>query len=293
MRWDFASVFANTDALPAGAVGTLRIFAICLVLGLSLGLLVGLGRYARSRSAYVPATMFVDFFRNTPVLVQILWSLLRTADPAAVLDQPAGGGVPGISLNSAAFSAEIYRGGIQSIDRGQWDGARAIGTDWAQAMRRIILPQALKPHDAASTNRRDRDLQHVDVASAVADVEPLQQGKLIASNFNPIEAYTAVAAHPLRPPLGRWRNSPTCSSGACGRTNDPAQGRRASPSASVQRTRPRHRPRRRPGRAHRDPGRFGLGQEHLAAPPQLHGDAGRRHRDVDGWVIGRRENEPR
>ena len=72
-RWDFASVFANTDALLVGAVGTLRIFAICLGVGLSLGLLVGLGRYSRSRWLYYPASAFVEFFRNTPVLVQILW----------------------------------------------------------------------------------------------------------------------------------------------------------------------------------------------------------------------------
>ena len=60
MRWDFASVFANTDALLAGAVGTVRIFAICLVLGLSLGLIVGLGRYGRNKWLYLPATAFVE-----------------------------------------------------------------------------------------------------------------------------------------------------------------------------------------------------------------------------------------
>ncbi len=73
MKWDFASVLDNTDALLVGLAGTLRMFAICLVLGLSLGLVVGLGRYARARWLYWPATAFVEFFRNTPVLVQILW----------------------------------------------------------------------------------------------------------------------------------------------------------------------------------------------------------------------------
>ena len=66
MRWDFASVLDNTDALLVGAAGTLRIFAICLVLGLSLGLIVGLGRYSRNRWLHIPATIFVEFFRNTP-----------------------------------------------------------------------------------------------------------------------------------------------------------------------------------------------------------------------------------
>ena len=194
MRWDFASVFDNTDALLVGAAGTLRIFAICLVLGLSLGLLVGLGRYSRNRLLHKPATIFVEFFRNTPVLVQILWFYFALPILLPFAISPLAAASLGISLNSAAFSAEIYRGGIQSIETGQWDGARALGMRWGQAMRRIILPQALKRMLPALTNRAIEIFKMSTLASAVAYVELLQQGKLIASlNYNPIEAYTAVA----------------------------------------------------------------------------------------------------
>jgi polar amino acid transport system permease protein len=194
MRWDFASVFANTDALLAGAVGTVHIFAICLVLGLSLGLVVGLGRYARTKWLYLPATAFVEFFRNTPVLVQILWFYFAMPLLVPFSIGPLAAASLGISLNSAAFSAEIYRAGIQSIERGQWDGARALGMRWGQAMRRIILPQAIKRMMPALTNRAIEIFKMSTLASAVAYVELLQQAKLIASlNFNPIEAYSAVA----------------------------------------------------------------------------------------------------
>ncbi|WP_439610054.1 amino acid ABC transporter permease [Reyranella sp.] len=194
MRWDFTSVFENTDALLVGAAGTLRIFAICLVLGLSLGLLVGLGRYSRNRWLHIPATIFVEFFRNTPVLVQILWFYFALPILLPFQISPLAAASLGISLNSAAFSAEIYRGGIQSIETGQWDGARALGMRWGQAMRRIILPQALKRMLPALTNRAIEIFKMSTLASAVAYVELLQQGKLIASlNYNPIEAYTAVA----------------------------------------------------------------------------------------------------
>ncbi len=194
MRWDFASVFENTDALLVGAAGTLRIFAICLVLGLSLGLLIGLGRYSRNRWLHIPATIFVEFFRNTPVLVQILWFYFALPILLPFEISPLAAASLGISLNSAAFSAEIYRGGIQSIETGQWDGARALGMRWGQAMRRIILPQALKRMLPALTNRAIEIFKMSTLASAVAYVELLQQGKLIASlNYNPIEAYTAVA----------------------------------------------------------------------------------------------------
>ncbi|MCV0440932.1 MAG: amino acid ABC transporter permease [Hydrogenophaga sp.] len=192
--WDFASVFANTDALLVGAVGTLRIFVICLVCGLSLGLVVGLARYSTRKLFYLPASLFVEFFRNTPVLVQILWFYfaLPMLVPFEVSSLMAA--ALGISLNSAAFSAEIYRGGIQSIERGQWEGARALGMSTAQAMRRVILPQALKRMLPAMTNRGIEIFKMSTLASAVSYAEMLQQGKLIASlNYNPIEVYTVIA----------------------------------------------------------------------------------------------------
>ena len=192
--WDFASVFANPEALIAGAIGTVRLFAICLVCGLSLGLVVGLGRYAHTRWFNWPATLFVEFFRNTPVLVQILWFYFALPIVAPFEISPLAAAALGISLNAAAFSADIYRGGVQSIERGQWDGARAIGMGWGQAMRRIILPQALKRMTPALTSRAIEIFKSTTLASTVAYVELLQQGKLIASvNYKPIEAYTAIA----------------------------------------------------------------------------------------------------
>jgi polar amino acid transport system permease protein len=194
MRWDFASVLSNTDALLAGAAGTLRIFAICLVAGLALGLVVGLARYSGRRAFYWPASLFVEFFRNTPVLVQILWFYFAFPMLVPFEISPLMAAALGISLNSAAFSAEIYRGGIQSIERGQWEGARALGMTTGQAMRRVILPQAVRRMLPALTNRGIEIFKMSTLASAVAYVELLQQGKLIASlNYNPIEAYTVIA----------------------------------------------------------------------------------------------------
>lgn len=193
-RWDFATVFAHWDALASGAVGTLRLFAICLALGLTLGLVVGLGRYARNKALYLPATAFVEFFRNTPVLVQILWFYFALPAIAPFEISSLGAAALGISLNSAAFSAEIFRGGIQSIEPGQWEGARALGMSYAQAMRRIVLPQAVKRMLPALTNRAIEIFKMSTLASTVAYVEILHQGRLIASlNFNPIETYTVIA----------------------------------------------------------------------------------------------------
>ena len=193
-RWDFASVLDNHEALLAGAAGTLRLFAICLALGLALGLVVGLARSARSAWIRLPAGAFVEFFRNTPVLVQILWFYFALPILLPFEVGKLAAAALGISLNSAAFSGEIFRGGIQSIEPGQWEGARAIGMTPAQAMRRVILPQAVRRMLPALTNRAIEIFKMTTLASAIAYVELLQQGRLIASlNFNPIEAYTAIA----------------------------------------------------------------------------------------------------
>ena len=193
-RWDFATVFANLDVLWVGALGTLRLFAICTVLGMGSGLLVGLGRHAKSRWVYLPVTAFVEFFRNTPVLVQIFWFYYALPILLPFQISPLTAAALGISLNSAAFSGEIFRGGIESIDRGQAEAARALGMTQAQAMRRVILPQAVRRMLPALTNRGIEIFKMTTLASAVAYVELLQQGKLLASlNFNPIETYTVIA----------------------------------------------------------------------------------------------------
>jgi polar amino acid transport system permease protein len=193
-RWNFDPVWDNADVLLKGAFGTVRLFAICAAAGLLLGLLVGLARQSRHPWVRMPATVFVEFFRNTPVLVQILWFYfaLPILLPFEISHMTAA--ALGISLNSAAFTSEIVRGGIASIERGQWEAARALGMSSTQMMRRIVLPQALRRMLPALTNRGIEIFKMTTLASTVAYVELLQQGKLLSSlNFNPIEIYTVIA----------------------------------------------------------------------------------------------------
>jgi polar amino acid transport system permease protein len=194
-NWNFHDVFVNWWALAIGAAGTLRLFAVCLVLGMSLGLVVAFGRRAHSRPVRWLSTAFVEFFRNTPVLVQIVWFYYALPILAPIEVSPFLAAILGISLNSAAYSAEIYRGGIQSIEPGQWEAAKAIGMTGVQALRRVILPQAIRRILPALTNRGVEIFKMTTLASVVAYVELLQQGKLLASlSFNPLEVYTVVAA---------------------------------------------------------------------------------------------------
>lgn len=165
-----------------------------MVLGLCGGLLVGILRYSNTRVLRWPASLFIEIFRNTPVLVQIIWFYYAFPILTGIDVDPFLAAVLGISLNTMAFSAEIYRAGIQSIEPGQWEAGKALGMTYAKTLRRIILPVAIKRVLPALTNRGIEVFKMSTLASVVAYVETLNQAKLLADlNFNPIEAYTAVA----------------------------------------------------------------------------------------------------
>lgn len=194
MRWDFAGVLVNWPLLLQGLGGTLRLFAICVVAAALVGLVVGAGRYSTRAMLNWPATAFVEFFRNTPVLVLIIWFYFAFPILTGLQLTAFGAAAIGISLNGGAFAAEVFRGGMQSIARGQWDASRAIGMTYVQLMRRVILPQAIKRMLPAFTNRAIEILKTTSIASIVAYLELLHTARVIAaSEFNPIEAYTTVA----------------------------------------------------------------------------------------------------
>ena len=193
-NWDFASVFVYWNVLAMGLWGTVKLFFICSILGLGGGLVMGMLRYSKTRWISYPAMLYVEVFRNTPVLVQIIWFFFALPVVTGIEVSPMMAAVLGITLNTIAFSAEVFRGGIQSIEREQWEAGKAIGMSYAQSMRRVILPQALKRMLPPLTSRGIEVFKMSTLASIVAYPETLQKAKLIASyEYNPIEAYTVVA----------------------------------------------------------------------------------------------------
>lgn len=192
--WDFHTVFANWQIIGRGLVGTFQLAFVSLVAGAAIGLVIGAGRYSKRRIFHWPATAYVEFFRNTPVLVQIMWFFFAFPILVSVEMSPYLAATLAMSLNTGAFMAEIFRGGIRSIDRGQWESARAVGMTYAQCMRRVVLPQAIKRMLPAFTNRGIELFKMTTLASAIAFHEILYGAKTIAAtHFNAIEAYTTVA----------------------------------------------------------------------------------------------------
>lgn len=193
-NWDFSQVYGNWYLLTIGLKNTIILASICLVLGLFFGLFIGAARYSSNKLINWPATAFVEVFRNTPVLVQIMWFFFAFPIISPFEINAFTAAALGLTLNTTAFSSEIYRAGIQSISKGQWEAGKALGMNYFEQMRRVILPQAIRRMIPAFMNRAVELIKMTSLASVIAYGELMHQAKTISTVvFNPIEMYTSVA----------------------------------------------------------------------------------------------------
>lgn len=194
-QWDFSVVWRNSHLLLWGLVGTLKVTAAALALGLPLGLTVALLRLSRARAVSLPAGVFVEFFRSTPPLVQLFWCFFALPILIGVRIDSFQAAVMTLSLQSSAFFAEVFRGGIVSVERGQWEAARAVGMTYGQLMRRVVLPQAVKRMIPAFLERAIELMKTTTLVATVAYADLLFAASDIAQKtFRPLEVFTAAAA---------------------------------------------------------------------------------------------------
>ena len=144
MEFDFSLIIHSIPLLLRGAGLTLEITALAVGLGLLIGLVASLAQLSKSPLLRLPAKVYVDCIRGTPLLIQIFIIYFALPNIIGHRIDPFIAAVTACSLNSGAYIAEIFRGGIQSIDRGQYEGAKVLGMTYVQTMRRIILPQVIK-----------------------------------------------------------------------------------------------------------------------------------------------------
>ena len=135
------------NAIPlliAGAGITVEITALSVFFGMLIGIIVALARLSDFKILRWLGNVYVDFIRGTPLLIQIF--LVYFALPSIIGSRVDAffAAISACSINSGAYVAEVFRGGIQSIDVGQMEAGRSLGMTWWQTMRYIILPQAFK-----------------------------------------------------------------------------------------------------------------------------------------------------
>jgi len=178
----------------AGMLLTLELGLVSTVLGVILGLLLALARRSPWRALHWPAYVYIEFFRTTPPLVQIVWlyyglPLLLGYDLGAF-----GAASVALGLNIAAFLAEIFRAGIAGVDRTQWQAARVLGLGFTDTLRFVILPQAVRNVLPPIGTTIIYLIKDTALASAIGTPELLRVGQLVANEtFRPAEALTIVA----------------------------------------------------------------------------------------------------
>jgi polar amino acid transport system permease protein len=197
--------------LLLGAEVTLRLTVISVSIGCVIGLFMGLARLSKSRILRAVGTAYVDFFRGTPLLVQALViyfgipQLINDFQTwlAVTYDIPRfqtfrfdiwAAAILVCSLNSGAYIAEIFRAGVQSIERGQMEAARSLGMTHVQAMRYVILPQAFKRVIPPLGNEFILMLKDTSILSAIGFVELTRRAQLINADLvAPFPIYITAA----------------------------------------------------------------------------------------------------
>ncbi|CAO3358501.1 amino acid ABC transporter permease [Azospirillum palustre] len=192
--FDFALVVETFPILMRGFLVTLELWLPSLAIGLAAGLVLALARLSRSRLLRGGSLVYIELFRDTPVLIQLIWFYYAFPILIGVQLSPFTAALLALALNTSAYGAEIFRGGIQSIARGQWEGAKALGMRHADVLRRIILPQVFKLMLPAFTNRAVEVAKMSSLASVLSVHELMYQGRLLSSTYyRPFEILTTVA----------------------------------------------------------------------------------------------------
>lgn len=184
------------ESLPRllqGAVLTLKLTAISLICGVVGGLALALMRLSPLRALRPLAIVYVEVVRGTPLLMQIY--VIYFVLPAVGISLPSfTAGILALSLNAAAYTSEIFRAGIESIDAGQMEAARSLGMSHGMAMRWIILPQTIRRVLPPLTNEAVALLKDSSLVSVVALAELMRVGKEIATDGgSPTTIYLSVA----------------------------------------------------------------------------------------------------
>ena len=183
------------DSLPVLASG-LKVTVEATLLGMSMALVAGLVLALARRSSLTlvswPAAFIVEFIRSTPLLVQIYF-LFYVLPTLGLAMSPLATGIIALGLHYAAYCSEVYRAGIESIPRGQWEAATALNLNRFATTFRVILPQAIPPVVPALGNYLVAMFKDTPLLSAITVLEMLQQAKILGSeSFRYIEPLTLV-----------------------------------------------------------------------------------------------------
>lgn len=185
----------KTYILP-GVQGTLTAAAVSIVLAVVLGFVLGVGRMSTHPAIRVPSAIFVEFFRAVPVLIMMIFAyfLFATYDVFPSKQLALAGVITGLTLYNGAVIAEIVRAGVNALPRGQSEAASALGLQWGQTMRAILLPQAITSMLPVLISQLVVVLKDTAIGYQITFLEMVRQGTQVGAAYgNYIPALIVIA----------------------------------------------------------------------------------------------------
>lgn len=193
-EWDFGILWAYRGLFLDGIIMTVSLTLAIVAGGLAVGLITAMGMLSGSRLLKGLSLGFIELFRCTPILVQLIWCYYALPILAGIELTPISASIIALSCYGGAFYSEIIRGGIVSIESGQREAGLALGMTPGLTMRRIVLPQALRRMVPALMNQSILQFKNTSLVSVLAVPDLVYQGQIAAhDSFRPLETYTAVA----------------------------------------------------------------------------------------------------
>jgi polar amino acid transport system permease protein len=193
MYFSLQDVFNFLPSLLQGAVITIAVSLLAFALALLFGLVFGIARMSRVAPVRGAAACYIQFIRGTPLLLQLFF-IYYVLPYVGIVLTPFVSGVLGLTMNYAAYMAEVFRSGIQAIPKGQWEAGSSVGMSRALLMRRIILPQAIRIIVPALGNFFVSIFKDSALVSVITLRDLMFSGQLLASaTYKHFEIFTMVA----------------------------------------------------------------------------------------------------
>jgi polar amino acid transport system permease protein len=192
MLWDWNYTFEILPELARAALVTIEATLIGFILAATLGLALAILRMAKNPAISIPATVFVEFIRSTPLLIQIFF-LFFVFPHFGITLSGFTAGVLALGVHYGAYCSEVYRAGFENIPRSQWEAALALNLGIVDTFRSIIIPQAIPPVIPALGNYLIALFKETPLLSAIAVLELMQTAKILGSeSFRYTEPITLV-----------------------------------------------------------------------------------------------------
>ena len=190
----FFELFAiSLPMLGKGLVLTLELSVISLIIAMILGLLACLMGMSKIKILNIINSVYIAIIRGTPLLVQAFFIYFGVTGALHMSMTAFTAGVIALSLNAGGYLSEIFRGGIQAIDRGQMEAARSLGLSYGQAMRKIIIPQAVRICIPSVVNQCCITIKDTSIICVIGLAELTMVGKqIIARTYMPFEVWIMV-----------------------------------------------------------------------------------------------------